>query len=99
MAPFACGSYTGGDSSTVCTPSRSATARRKSTNAGSLSVFSRTLRRCPRRWMLAAAWSTVLAQAALARNGMRQDGLGIPALDDEDRQGRIAAVLGEEAIA
>eukprot|EP00969_Alexandrium_andersonii_P181503 8021091-Alexandrium_andersonii.AAC.1 len=28
MAPFACGSYTGGDSSTVCTPSRSATARR-----------------------------------------------------------------------
>eukprot|EP00969_Alexandrium_andersonii_P125462 5546205-Alexandrium_andersonii.AAC.1 len=30
------------DSSTVCTPSRSATARRRSTSAGSLSVFSRT---------------------------------------------------------
>eukprot|EP00969_Alexandrium_andersonii_P159991 7069249-Alexandrium_andersonii.AAC.1 len=37
MAPLACGSYAGGDPSTVCAPSRSATARRKSTNAGSLS--------------------------------------------------------------
>eukprot|EP00969_Alexandrium_andersonii_P299722 13250633-Alexandrium_andersonii.AAC.1 len=59
MAPFACGSYAGGDSSTVCTPSRSATARRKSTNAGSSSVFSRTRWRCPSRRMLATAWPTV----------------------------------------
>eukprot|EP00969_Alexandrium_andersonii_P171176 7566616-Alexandrium_andersonii.AAC.1 len=58
MAPLARGSYAGGDSSTVCTPSRSATARRKSTNAGSLSVLSRTRRRCPSRRMLAAARST-----------------------------------------
>eukprot|EP00969_Alexandrium_andersonii_P306960 13569838-Alexandrium_andersonii.AAC.1 len=28
-SPLACGSYAGGDSSTVCTPKRSATARRK----------------------------------------------------------------------
>eukprot|EP00969_Alexandrium_andersonii_P182152 8049597-Alexandrium_andersonii.AAC.1 len=41
-APLACGSYAGGDSSTVCAPKRSATARRKSTNAGSSSVLSRT---------------------------------------------------------
>eukprot|EP00969_Alexandrium_andersonii_P058918 2596581-Alexandrium_andersonii.AAC.1 len=33
MAPFACGSYAGGDSRTVCAPSLSATARRKSTSA------------------------------------------------------------------
>eukprot|EP00969_Alexandrium_andersonii_P044256 1941971-Alexandrium_andersonii.AAC.1 len=59
MAPFACGSYAGGDSSTVCTPSRSATARRKATNAGSLSVLSRTRWWCPSRRMLATAWSTV----------------------------------------
>eukprot|EP00969_Alexandrium_andersonii_P329771 14573000-Alexandrium_andersonii.AAC.1 len=59
MAPSACGSYAGGDSSTVCTPSRSATARRKSTNAGPLSVLSRTRWRCPSRRTLAAAWSTV----------------------------------------
>eukprot|EP00969_Alexandrium_andersonii_P039371 1725600-Alexandrium_andersonii.AAC.1 len=59
MAPFACGSYAGGDSRTVCTPSRSATARRKSTNAGSLSVFSRTRWWCPSCRMLATAWSTV----------------------------------------
>eukprot|EP00969_Alexandrium_andersonii_P194070 8572955-Alexandrium_andersonii.AAC.1 len=37
MAPWACGSCAGGDSRTVCTPKRSATARRKSTSAGSLS--------------------------------------------------------------
>eukprot|EP00969_Alexandrium_andersonii_P265988 11756115-Alexandrium_andersonii.AAC.1 len=59
MEPFDCGSYAGGDSSTVCTPSRWATARRKSTNAGSLSVFSRTRWWCPSRRMLATAWSTV----------------------------------------
>eukprot|EP00969_Alexandrium_andersonii_P039473 1729492-Alexandrium_andersonii.AAC.1 len=28
IEPFDCGSYAGGDSSTVCTPRRSATARR-----------------------------------------------------------------------
>eukprot|EP00969_Alexandrium_andersonii_P248168 10967275-Alexandrium_andersonii.AAC.1 len=59
MAPFACGSYAGSDSSTVCTPNRSATARRKSTNAGSLSVLSRTRWWRPSRRTLAAAWSTV----------------------------------------
>eukprot|EP00969_Alexandrium_andersonii_P232613 10270470-Alexandrium_andersonii.AAC.1 len=58
MAPLACGSYAGGGSSTVCTPKRSARARRKSTNAGSLSVLSRTHWRCPSRRMLAAVWST-----------------------------------------
>eukprot|EP00969_Alexandrium_andersonii_P205384 9074899-Alexandrium_andersonii.AAC.1 len=58
MAPFACGSYAGGDSSTACTPKRSATARRKSTSAGSLSVLSRTRWWCPSRRMLATAWST-----------------------------------------
>eukprot|EP00969_Alexandrium_andersonii_P149728 6620566-Alexandrium_andersonii.AAC.1 len=36
-ALFAWGSYAGGNSSTVCTPSRLATAQRRSTNAGSLS--------------------------------------------------------------
>eukprot|EP00969_Alexandrium_andersonii_P125496 5548016-Alexandrium_andersonii.AAC.1 len=74
MAPFACGSYAGGDSSTVCAPSRSATAQRKSTNAGSLSPpdARRSLVYC------------VIAQATLAQNGMRQGGLGIPDLDDED---------------
>eukprot|EP00969_Alexandrium_andersonii_P307323 13585282-Alexandrium_andersonii.AAC.1 len=30
---------------------------------------------------------------------MRQDGLRAPVLDDEDRQGRVATVLGEEAVA
>eukprot|EP00969_Alexandrium_andersonii_P128417 5674538-Alexandrium_andersonii.AAC.1 len=54
-APLARGSYAGGDSRAVNAPKRSATARRKSTSAGSLSVLSRTRRRCPSRRMLAAA--------------------------------------------
>eukprot|EP00969_Alexandrium_andersonii_P147169 6507628-Alexandrium_andersonii.AAC.1 len=41
MAPLAGGSYAGGDSRTVCAPDRAATARRKSTSAGSLPVLSR----------------------------------------------------------
>eukprot|EP00969_Alexandrium_andersonii_P085205 3757288-Alexandrium_andersonii.AAC.1 len=58
MAPLACGSYAGGDSSTACAPKRSATARPKSTSAGALSVLSRTRWRCPSRRTLAAAWPT-----------------------------------------
>eukprot|EP00969_Alexandrium_andersonii_P255294 11284957-Alexandrium_andersonii.AAC.1 len=33
IEPLDCGSYAGGDSSTICTPRCSATARRKPTNA------------------------------------------------------------------
>eukprot|EP00969_Alexandrium_andersonii_P089823 3966487-Alexandrium_andersonii.AAC.1 len=58
MAPLAGSSYAGGDPSTVCAPSCSATARRKSTHAVSLSVLSRTRWRCPSRRTLAAAWPT-----------------------------------------
>eukprot|EP00969_Alexandrium_andersonii_P301961 13348088-Alexandrium_andersonii.AAC.1 len=58
MAPLACGAYAGGGSSTACTPKRSATARRKSTSTGSLSVLSRTRWRRPSRRMLATAWPT-----------------------------------------
>eukprot|EP00969_Alexandrium_andersonii_P145982 6456986-Alexandrium_andersonii.AAC.1 len=58
MEPFDCGSYAGGGSGTVWTPSFWATARRKSTNAGSLPVLSKTRRWCPSRRMLATAWST-----------------------------------------
>eukprot|EP00969_Alexandrium_andersonii_P334314 14773625-Alexandrium_andersonii.AAC.1 len=54
-----CGSYAGGDSWTVWTPSRSATARHRSSNAGSLSILSKTRWRRPSRRMLATAWSTV----------------------------------------
>eukprot|EP00969_Alexandrium_andersonii_P118692 5248450-Alexandrium_andersonii.AAC.1 len=39
----------------------------------------------------------VVVQAALAQDRARQDSPGLAVLDDEDRQGRIAAVLGEEA--
>eukprot|EP00969_Alexandrium_andersonii_P231519 10224316-Alexandrium_andersonii.AAC.1 len=54
IEPLGCGSY----SRTVCTPRRSATARRRSTNAGSLSVLSKIRRRCPSRRILATAWPT-----------------------------------------
>eukprot|EP00969_Alexandrium_andersonii_P194020 8570688-Alexandrium_andersonii.AAC.1 len=68
MAPLACGSYAGGDSSTACTPNRSATARRKSTDAGSLSVLSRTRWRCPSRRTLAAAWPAASSRNRPLRN-------------------------------
>eukprot|EP00969_Alexandrium_andersonii_P066271 2922704-Alexandrium_andersonii.AAC.1 len=79
MAPLACGSHTGGDSSTVCNPRRSATARRKSTNAGSLSVLSRTRWRCPSRHMLATAWST----ASPRRRPLRNTGCARMALESQ----------------
>eukprot|EP00969_Alexandrium_andersonii_P050363 2210833-Alexandrium_andersonii.AAC.1 len=40
-------------------PKRSATAQRRSTNAGSLSVLSKIWRWCPSRPILATAWPTV----------------------------------------
>eukprot|EP00969_Alexandrium_andersonii_P344529 15229954-Alexandrium_andersonii.AAC.1 len=45
--PLGCGSRAGGASVTACSPSFSATPARRSTKAGSLSVLSRTLWRCP----------------------------------------------------
>eukprot|EP00969_Alexandrium_andersonii_P102898 4540734-Alexandrium_andersonii.AAC.1 len=41
--PLDCGSCAGGASVTACGPSFSATPARRSTEAGSLAVFSRTL--------------------------------------------------------
>eukprot|EP00969_Alexandrium_andersonii_P048233 2117099-Alexandrium_andersonii.AAC.1 len=76
MAPLACRSYACGDSSTVCALSRSATARRRSTNAGSLSVFSRTRWWCPSRRMLATAWPT----ASSCRRPLRNTGCAKMAL-------------------
>eukprot|EP00969_Alexandrium_andersonii_P049046 2151420-Alexandrium_andersonii.AAC.1 len=45
--PLDCGSWAGGASEATWSPSFSATPARRSTKAGSLSVLSRTLRRCP----------------------------------------------------
>eukprot|EP00969_Alexandrium_andersonii_P020910 914501-Alexandrium_andersonii.AAC.1 len=65
MAPLACGPYAGGDSSTVCAPERSATARRKSANAGSLSDPSAAPEPANARRRLAHC---VVAQSALAQH-------------------------------
>eukprot|EP00969_Alexandrium_andersonii_P001834 80956-Alexandrium_andersonii.AAC.1 len=45
--PLDRGSCAGGASATACSPSFSATPARRFTKAGSLSVLSRTLWRCP----------------------------------------------------
>eukprot|EP00969_Alexandrium_andersonii_P155904 6893112-Alexandrium_andersonii.AAC.1 len=68
MAQVARGSYAGGDPSTVCTPKRSATTLRRSTNAGSLSVLSRTRWWRPSRRTLATAWSSVSSHNRPLRN-------------------------------
>eukprot|EP00969_Alexandrium_andersonii_P129067 5703474-Alexandrium_andersonii.AAC.1 len=71
MQPLGCGSYAGGDPCAACTPRRSATARRKSNNAGSLSAFDKTRRRCPSLRMPATAWSTVSSRIRPSRNAGR----------------------------
>eukprot|EP00969_Alexandrium_andersonii_P069298 3057219-Alexandrium_andersonii.AAC.1 len=68
MAPFDRGSHAGGDPSTVCTLNRSATARRKSTSAGSSSVLSKTPRRCPSQQMLATARTAASSRNRPSRN-------------------------------
>eukprot|EP00969_Alexandrium_andersonii_P263484 11645603-Alexandrium_andersonii.AAC.1 len=81
---FDCGSYAGGDSNTVCTPRRSGTARRRSTNAGSLSVLSKIRRRCPSLRMLATAWPTVSSRKRPLRStGRAKDRSRIATVDDQ----------------
>eukprot|EP00969_Alexandrium_andersonii_P108123 4770614-Alexandrium_andersonii.AAC.1 len=41
----------------------------------------------------------VIAQASLAQRRVRQNGAGVAILDDQDCRRRVAAILGEEAIA
>eukprot|EP00969_Alexandrium_andersonii_P023145 1012150-Alexandrium_andersonii.AAC.1 len=82
MAPLACGSYAGGDSSTVCTPNRSATRPAQIDQRGLVVGLEQGPPVVPEpsnaRHSLAHC---AVVQSTLAQHRVRQNGSGVAALD------------------